>query len=116
MVLTNPRFGKKSSVSIIGANGTTHREKLSYERSDFGATTSNKLNFVQSVYSMLQEDGHAAMVVADHVLFEGGAGERNRRSLLTYCDVHTLLSLPIGIWYSPGVKANPIRSESDPRT
>ena len=48
------------------------------------------------------------MVVPDNVLFEGGAGEKVRRSLLEKCRVHTLLRLPTGIWYSPGVKANVI--------
>jgi type I restriction enzyme M protein len=37
---------------------------------------------------------------------KGGAGEKIRRALLQHCDVHTLLRLPTGIWYSPGVKAN----------
>jgi type I restriction enzyme M protein len=107
MVLTNPPFGKKSSFTIIGAEGRTQTDKISYERPDFWATTSNKqLNFVQHVYSMLKVGGRAAVVVPDNVLFEGGAGERIRRALLTHCDVHTLLRLPTGIWYSPGVKAN----------
>src|SRR4029077_16241602 len=80
---------------------------ISYERSDFWATTSNKqLNFVQHVFSMLKETGRAAIVVPDNVLFEGGAGERIRRNLLERCNVHTLLRLPTGIWYSAGVKAN----------
>ena len=48
------------------------------------------------------------MVVPDNVLFEGGAGEKVRRNLLEKCRVHTLLRLPTGIWYSPGVKANVI--------
>ena len=51
-------------------------------------------------------NGHAAVVVPDNVLFEGGAGEKVRRQLLKQCEVHTLLRLPTGIWYSPGVKAN----------
>lgn len=107
MVLTNPPFGKKSSFTIIGATGKRQTERLSYERPDFWVTTSNKqLNFVQHVYSMLKEDGQAAMVVPDNVLFEAGAGEVVRRHLLNLCDVHTLLRLPTGIWYSPGVKAN----------
>ena len=42
------------------------------------------------------------------VLFEGGAGEKVRRNLLEKCRVHTLVRLPTGIWYSPGVKANVI--------
>jgi type I restriction enzyme M protein len=107
MVLTNPPFGKKSSFTIIGEDGKSQTDKISYERQDFWATTSNKqLNFVQHVYSMLKETGRAAVVVPDNVLFEGGAGEKIRRTLLQRCKVHTILRLPTGIWYSPGVKAN----------
>jgi type I restriction enzyme M protein len=107
MVLTNPPFGKKSSFTIIGENGKRQTDKISYKRQDFWVTTSNKqLNFVQHVYSMLNETGRAAVVVPDNVLFEGGAGEKIRHRLLQQCDVHTLLRLPTGIWYSPGVKAN----------
>ena len=107
MVLTNPPFGKKSSFTIVGEEGKSHTDKISYQRQDFWATTSNKqLNFVQHVYSMLKDGGRAAMVVPDNVLFEGGAGEKIRRALLQRCDVHTILRLPTGIWYSPGVKAN----------
>jgi type I restriction enzyme M protein len=115
MVLTNPPFGKKSSFTIIGANGRNQTDKISYERSDFWATTSNKqLNFVQHIHSMLKENGRAAVVVPDNVLFEGGAGEKIRRALLQQCDVHTLLRLPTGIWYSPGVKANVIFFDKGP--
>jgi type I restriction enzyme M protein len=85
MVLTNPPFGKKSSFTIVGANGKNQTDKISYHRPDFWATTSNKqLNFVQHVYSMLNENGRAAMVVPDNVLFEGGAGEKIRRVLQIY--------------------------------
>ncbi len=107
MVLTNPPFGKKSSFTIIGADGSGQTDRISYKRPDFWATTSNKqLNFIQHVYSMLKEGGRAAVVVPDNVLFEGGAGEKIRHELLHRCEVHTLLRLPTGIWYSPGVKAN----------
>jgi type I restriction enzyme M protein len=50
--------------------------------------------------------GRCAIVVPDNVLFEGGVGETVRRKLLRQCEVHTLLRLPTGIWYSPGGKAN----------
>jgi type I restriction enzyme M protein len=107
MVLTNPPFGKKSSFTVISDDGKRDTEKLYYERKDFWATTSNKqLNFVQNVFAMLAEGGRAAVVVPDNVLFEAGAGEKIRRALLAQCNVHTLLRLPTGIWYSPGVKAN----------
>ena len=115
MVLTNPPFGKKSSFTIVGEDGRSQTDKISYERRDFWATTSNKqLNFVQHVYSMLNDSGRAAVVVPDNVLFEGGAGEKIRRTLLQRCDVHTLLRLPTGIWYSPGVKANVLFFDKKP--
>ena len=93
MVLTNPPFGKKSSYKVIGADGETETESMSYLREDFWATTSNKqLNFLQHVRSLLTINGRAAIVVPDNVLFEGGAGETVRRRLLEQCDVHTLLA------------------------
>jgi type I restriction enzyme M protein len=107
VVLTNPPFGRKSSIMVVGEDGETDRETISYEREDFWATTTNKqLNFVQHVRSLLTIHGRAAVVVPDNVLFEGGAGETIRRRLLHDCDVHTLLRLPTGIFYAQGVKAN----------
>jgi len=107
VVLTNPPFGRKSSILVVGEDGDTDREAITYEREDFWATTTNKqLNFVQHVKSLLQIHGRAAVVVPDNVLFEGGAGETIRRRLLHECDVHTLLRLPTGIFYAQGVKAN----------
>ncbi len=107
MVLTNPPFGKKSSVTIFNGEGKADRESLIYERQDFWATTSNKqLNFVQHVKTLTKINGKVAIVVPDNVLFEGGAGETVRRKLLHECDVHTLLRLPTGLFYAQGVKAN----------
>ena len=58
MVLTNPPFGRKSSMSIVGADGEKSRESLTVERQDFWATTSNKqLNFVQHVKALLEIHG-----------------------------------------------------------
>ena len=107
IVLTNPPFGKKSSITIVNGEGKTDKESLIYERQDFWATTSNKqLNFLQHVKTLLKQHGRAAIVVPDNVLFEGGAGETVRRKLLHECDVHTLLRLPTGLFYAQGVKAN----------
>ena len=107
MVLTNPPFGKKSSVTFVTEEGEVRRESQTIVRDDFWTSTSNKqLNFVQHVRSILQQHGRAAIVVPDNVLFEGGAGEVVRRRLLNECDVHTLLRLPTGIFYAQGVKAN----------
>lgn len=107
MVLANPPFGKKSSVTVIGADGEQSKESLTINRDDFWATTSNKqLNFLQHIFTILKQHGRAAVVLPDNVLFEGGAGETIRRELLKQADVHTLLRLPTGIFYAQGVKAN----------
>jgi type I restriction enzyme M protein len=107
MVMTNPPFGKKSSVTIVNGDGQVQKESLTIHRDDFWATTSNKqLNFLQHVFTTLKQNGKAAIVVPDNVLFEGGAGETVRRKLLHDADVHTLLRLPTGVFYAQGVKAN----------
>src|ERR1019366_7540588 len=107
MVLTNPPFGKKSSITVINEEGEEAKESLVVVRDDFWASTSNKqLNFLQHVKSCLKIHGRAAIVVPDNVLFEGGAGETIRRELLKQGDVHTRLRLPTGIFYAQGVKAN----------
>lgn len=93
-ILTNPPFGTK------GANQVP-------ERSDFTIKTSNKqLNFVQHVYSCLQNGGRAAVVLPDNVLFEDKATEV-WQYLVNYCNIHTILKLPHGT-FTPyaNVKAN----------
>ncbi len=107
MVLANPPFGKKSSVTIVNEAGEQQKESLVINRDDFWASTSNKqLNFLQHIFTILKQHGRAAVVLPDNVLFEGGAGEAIRRELLKQADVHTLLRLPTGIFYAQGVKAN----------
>lgn len=109
LILANPPFGKKQSLLFVNEEGDTEKDDQVIFREDFWTSTSNKqLNFVQHIYSLLKIDGRGAVVVPDNVLFEGGAGEKVRRNLLEKCRVHTLLRLPTGIWYSPGVKANVI--------
>ncbi len=115
MVLTNPPFGKKSSIAIVGEDGELEKEDVAYERQDFWTTTKNKqLNFLQHVKTLLGTNGRCAIVVPDNVLFEGGAGETVRRNLLQKCDVHTLLRLPTGIFYAQGVKANVLFFDNRP--
>ena len=115
MVLTNPPFGKKSSITITNKEGKEDKEGLLYQRDDFWVTTSNKqLNFLQHVKTILKINGKAAVVIPDNVLFEGGAGEVIRKKLLDEFDVHTLLRLPTGIFYAPGVKANVLFFDKKP--
>jgi type I restriction enzyme M protein len=114
-VMTNPPFGKKSSMTFTNEEGEQEKEDLTYNRQDFWATTSNKqLNFVQHIRTILSTTGKAAVVVPDNVLFEGGAGETVRKKLLETTDLHTILRLPTGIFYAQGVKANVLFFDGKP--
>ena len=115
VVLANPPFGTKSSVTMVAADGKVSKGDLEIVRDDFWVTTSNKqLNFVQHIKTIMDINGRAAVVLPDNVLFEGGAGETVRRRLLTEFDVHTLLRLPTGIFYAGGVKANVLFFDKKP--
>ncbi|OYS46185.1 SAM-dependent methyltransferase [Limosilactobacillus reuteri] len=96
VVLTNPPFGTKK-----GGERVT-RDDLTYE------TSNKQLNFLQIIYNSLNTKGtaRAAVVVPDNVLFADGTGEAIRKDLLNKCNVHTILRLPTGIFYAPGVQTN----------
>jgi len=114
-VLANPPFGKKSSMTFTNEEGEQKSEYLVYNRQDFWATTSNKqLNFLQHIRTLLKENGQAAVVLPDNVLFEGGAGETVRKQMLQTTELHTILRLPTGIFYKPGVKANVLFFDARP--
>jgi type I restriction enzyme M protein len=114
-VLTNPPFGKKSSMTSTNEEGEQVKQERHYNRQDFWASTSNKqLNFVQHIRTMLKTTGKAAVVVPDNVLFEGGAGETVRKKLLQNTDLHTILRLPTGVFYAQGVKANVLFFDNRP--
>jgi type I restriction enzyme M protein len=108
VVLTNPPFGVKGSVTYTSAEGRNGAaEDLTVVRPDFWVRTANKqLNFVQHVVSCLRPGGRAAVVLPDNVLYEAGSAEVVRRHLLEECDVHTLLRLPTSLFYAAGVQAN----------
>ena len=96
VILTNPPFGTKKG----GERAT---------RDDITFQTSNKqLNFLQVIYRSLKSDGvaRAAVVLPDNVLFAGGDGVSVRRELMNFCNLHTVLRLPTGIFYAQGVKTN----------
>ncbi|SDH80171.1 class I SAM-dependent DNA methyltransferase [Agrococcus jejuensis] len=115
VVLSNPPFGRKSSLTMVGADGREVREDTEIERADFVTTTSNKqLNFLQHIMTVLDINGRAAVVLPDNVLFEAGAGEVLRRKLLNDFDLHTMLRLPTGIFYAQGVKANVLFFDKKP--
>jgi type I restriction enzyme M protein len=108
VVLTNPPFGIKGSVTYSQDRRPSRSDDaLTIIRPDFWVQTANKqLNFLQHVVALLKPSGRAAIVVPDNVLFETGAASAIRRRLLETCRVHTLLRLPAGLFYAQGVKSN----------
>lgn len=96
VILTNPPFGTKKG----GERAT--RDDLTY------ATSNKQLNFLEVIYNALNRKGmaRAAVVVPDNVLFADGAGEQIRCDLMNKCNLHTILRLPSGIFYAPGVQTN----------
>ena len=94
LVLTNPPFGP--------AGGPPTRDDLSIT----DRVSSYQLPFVEHVVRALKPGGRAAVVVPDNVLFDDGRGKLLRQRLMSWCDLHTVLRLPTGIFYAPGVKTN----------
>ncbi|MFY1801499.1 HsdM family class I SAM-dependent methyltransferase [Lactobacillus paragasseri] len=104
LVLTNPPFGVDGSLP--------GRDDITFP------SANNQLNFIQIIYNSLKANGkaRAAVVVPDNVLFADGIGEKIRQNLLNKCNLHTILRLPAGIFYAPGVQTNVLfftRGESD---
>jgi type I restriction enzyme M protein len=94
LILTNPPFGP--------AGGAPTRDDLSVT----ATVSSYQLPFVEHCIRALQPGGRAAIVVPDNVLFEDGRGKALRQMMMDWCDLHTILRLPTGIFYAQGVKTN----------
>lgn len=116
IVLANPPFGRSSS-DIPTTDKNQALKDGYFLREDFWVTTGNKqLAFLQHIVSMLEENGRAAVVLPDSVLFEGGAGEIIRKKMLDEVNLHTILRLPTGIFYAQGVKSNVLFFEKKKNT
>ena len=94
LILTNPPFGP--------AGGPPTRDDLTIT----DRVSSYQLPFVEHVIRALRLGGRAAVVVPDNVLFDEGRGKALRQRLMSWCDLHTILRLPTGIFYAQGVKTN----------
>jgi type I restriction enzyme M protein len=94
LILTNPPFGP--------AGGPPTRDDLTIT----DRVSSYQLPFVEHCIRALKLGGRAAVVVPDNVLFDDGRGKLLRQRLMSWCDLHTILRLPTGIFYAQGVKTN----------
>lgn len=96
LILTNPPFGP--------TGGAPTRDDLSITAN----ISSYQLPFVEHCIRALEPEGRAAIVVPDNVLFEDGRGRLLRQMMMDWCNLHTILRLPTGIFYAQGVKTNVI--------
>lgn len=94
VILANPPFGAKAG------SARKLRKDITY------GSANKQLAFLQHIYLGLKPGGRGAVVLPDNVLFEEGVGRKIRRELMDLCNLHTILRLPTGIFYSPGVKTN----------
>jgi type I restriction enzyme M protein len=94
LILTNPPFGP--------AGGPPTRDDLTVT----DRVSSYQLPFVEHVIRALKLGGRAAVVVPDNVLFDDGRGRLLRQRLMSWCNLHTVLRLPTGIFYAQGIKTN----------
>jgi len=96
IILANPPFGGK--------------EKSQVQQNFPVQSGATEILFMQHFMKMLKLDGKASIVVPEGVLFQGNnAFKQVKKELLDNFNVHTILSLPAGVFlpYS-GVKTNVI--------
>lgn len=96
VILANPPFGTRPQGS----------GDVSAIRTDFIKTSDNQVNFLQHIMSIVKTGGRVAVVLPDNVLTDGNATAKVRAKLLKEFNLHTILRLPTGIFYAPGVKTN----------
>ncbi len=96
VVMTNPPFGTRPQGSV----------DVSANRQDFIKTSDNQVNFLQHIMSIVKDKGRVGVVMPDSVLTDGDSTKEVRDKLLKEFNLHTILCLPTGIFYSPSVKTN----------
>ncbi len=95
VIIANPPFGNS-------AGGARARREVPYR------TSNKQFLFLQHIVQSLPDGGRAAVVLPDNALFEENLGREIRIWLMDQCDLHTILRLPVGIFYAQGVKTNVI--------
>jgi type I restriction enzyme M protein len=104
IILANPPFGGKEQ-ELIQKNFPVE-------------ATATELLFLQHIEKSLKTDGRAALVVPEGVLFQSNAAyQAVKKKLLTECNLHTVVSLPAGVFlpYS-GVKTSLIFFDKTKKT
>jgi len=87
IIMTNPTYG--------GAEDKSVKKNLPYEMK--GASTES--HFLYMITQMLKDDGRAAIIMPNGVLFDSDKGASAiKKNLLESCNLHTLIRLPKSIF------------------
>jgi type I restriction enzyme M protein len=88
VILTNPPFG--------GKEGKEAQTNFAYK------TSSTSILFLQHIIDSLKKGGRCVMVIDEGVLFRTNedAYVKTKRKLLDDCNLHTIISLPAGLYFS----------------
>ncbi|AQS61033.1 Type I restriction enzyme EcoKI M protein [Rhizobium rhizogenes] len=94
IILANPPFGTKAG------SARAIRKDIQYPNAN------KQLAFLQHICNSLKDGGRAAVVVPDNVLQDGGIAKDIRSRVLDQFNLHTILRLPTGIFYSQSIKTH----------
>lgn len=100
-VIANPPFSLKEW-------GAEHFESDRYGRNIWGTPSNSSADFAwiqHMVCSMKRTTGRCALVIAQGVLFHGGAEGKMRQQLVDSDILEAVITLPSGIFFSTGVNA-----------
>ena len=116
VVLTNPPFGKKSSIAIVNEEGDLEKER---RQRTSGRTSGPRPRTSSSTSSSTSRRCSRSTAAAPSscpttCCSRAGPARRCAASCCKQCDVHTLLRLPTGIFYAQGVKANVLFFDAKP--
>lgn len=105
----SPQGEKLSSADVILTNPPFNKMSGNVNRADFTVTANDRVGpmpFLEHAVRKLKPGGRCAIVVPDSFLSKDGVDAELRRFIMVNCNLHTVLRLPKGIFYAPGVKAN----------
>lgn len=96
-ILANPPFAAKVNSKTISKN--LNRVYTIKEDDKKAQSLQTELLFLERIIYMLKEDGKAAVIVPEGVLFNsGGVYKKVRELLLRDCDLEAVISLPSGVF------------------
>jgi type I restriction enzyme M protein len=99
-ILANPPFtGKINSLTISQNLDRIYTPKYDKEGNRITQTVQSELLFLERIIYMLEENGRAAVIVPEGLMFNSDNAHKTvRKILMTDCDLQGVISLPEGVF------------------